>query len=341
MSAVLSMRSRDVAVSDHDSHDLVVGHSSGWADAIKRATLVAPTEATVLLQGESGTGKEVMARLIHTKSPRGNRPFVAINCAALPENLLESELFGYERGAFTGAQQTKPGQVEIAAGGVLFLDEVSEMSLAAQAKFLRFLQEREFQRLGGTRVVKTNVRIIAATNRDLQQAMERGAFRPDLYYRLQVFTIRLPPLRERQADILPLADAFLRDIGRAMGRPRVPLTPEATEALLSYTWPGNVRELRNALERAAIVCEDRAITAAQLSLAAPRRSPQFDQADVNLDALQRRTIARVLDQVRGNKSQAAKRLGLTRNQLYERLRKYNLEPPAGSIDDQAGLMPAV
>ena len=341
MSTVLSMRSRDVAVSDHDSHDLVVGHSSGWADAIKRATLVAPTEATVLLQGESGTGKEVMARLIHTRSPRGNRPFVAINCAALPENLLESELFGYERGAFTGAQQTKPGQVEIAAGGVLFLDEVSEMSLAAQAKFLRFLQEREFQRLGGTRVVKTNVRIIAATNRDLQQAMERGAFRPDLYYRLQVFTIQLPPLRERQADILPLAEAFLRDIGRAMRRPRVPLTPEATEALLSHTWPGNVRELRNALERAAIVCEDGAITAAQLSLAAPRRSPQFDQADVNLDALQRRTIARVLDQVRGNKSQAAKRLGLTRSQLYERLRKYHLEPPAGSFDDQAGLMPAV
>ena len=197
MSAVLSMRSRDVAVPDHDSKDLVFGHSAGWVDAIRRATLVAPTEATVLLQGESGTGKEVMARLIHARSPRGNRPFVAINCAALPENLLESELFGYERGAFTGAQQTKPGQVEIAAGGVLFLDEVSEMSLAAQAKLLRFLQEREFQRLGGTRVVKTNVRIIAATNRDLQEAIQRGSFRHDLYYRLQVFTIQLPPLRER------------------------------------------------------------------------------------------------------------------------------------------------
>jgi two-component system response regulator AtoC len=341
VSAILAMRSRDTAPSEDDSDGFVVGHSAGWADAIKRATLVAPTEATVLLQGESGTGKEVMARLIHTRSPRGNRPFVAINCAALPEHLLESELFGYERGAFTGAQQTKPGQVEIAAGGVLFLDEVSEMSLAAQAKFLRFLQEREFQRLGGTRVVKTNVRFIAATNRDLRQAMERGSFRPDLYYRLQVFTIQLPPLRERQADILPLADAFLRDIGRVMRRPRAPLTPEATEALLSHSWPGNVRELRNALERAAILCEDRAITAAQLSLAAPCRSPQFDQTDVNLDALQRRTIARVLDQVRGNKSQAAKRLGLTRSQLYERLRKYHLEPPAGSVADQTGFMPAV
>jgi transcriptional regulator with PAS, ATPase and Fis domain len=341
MSAVLSMRSRDVAVSDHDSHDLVVGHSAGWADAIKRATLVAPTEATVLLQGESGTGKEVMARLIHARSPRGNRPFVAINCAALPENLLESELFGYERGAFTGAQQSKPGQVEIAAGGVLFLDEVSEMSLAAQAKFLRFLQEREFQRLGGTRVVKTNVRIIAATNRDLQEAIQRGSFRHDLYYRLQVFTIQLPPLRERQADILPLAEAFLRDISRTMRRPPVGLTREATEALLSHAWPGNVRELRNALERAVIVCESGAITAAQLSLDGTRRSPQVVEGEVDLNALQRRTIARVLGQVRGNKSQAAKRLGITRNQLYFRLRKYSLDTPAASFENEAGLMPVV
>jgi transcriptional regulator with PAS, ATPase and Fis domain len=341
MSALLSMRSREVLLSEGDSADFVIGQSAGWADAMKRATLVAPTEATVLIQGESGTGKEVMARLIHAMSPRDKRPFVAINCAALPESLLESELFGYERGAFTGAQQTKPGQVEVAAGGVLFLDEVSEMSLAGQAKFLRFLQEREFQRLGGTRVLKTNVRIVAATNRDLQQAMARGSFRHDLYYRLQVFTIQLPPLRERQADIVPLAEAFLRDISRSMRRPLVALTQEATEALLSHTWPGNVRELHNALERAAIICEGGAITATQLSLAAPRRSPQFDEAEVNLDAIQRRTIARVLGQVRGNKSQAAKRLGLTRNQLYERLRKYNLEPPAGSSDDQAGLVPAV
>ena len=341
MSAVLSMRSRDVAVSDHDSNDLVVGHSAGWADAIKRATLVAATEATVLLQGESGTGKEVMARLIHARSPRGNRMFVAINCAALPENLLESELFGYERGAFSGAQQTKPGQVEIAAGGVLFLDEVSEMSLAAQAKLLRFLQEREFQRLGGTRVIKTNVRIVAATNRDLQQAIVGGSFRHDLYYRLQVFTIQLPPLRERRADILPLAEAFLRDIARAMRRPPLGLTPDATEALLSHPWPGNVRELRNALERAVIVCESGAITAAQLSLAVPRPSPRVEETEVDLHALQRRTIARVLGQVHGNKSLAAKRLGITRSQLYERLRKYNLEAPASSSDDNAGLVPAV
>jgi transcriptional regulator with PAS, ATPase and Fis domain len=335
------MRSRDVVLSKSDSADDVVGQSAGWADAMKSARLVAPTEATVLLQGESGTGKEVMARLIHAMSPREKRPFVAINCAALPEHLLESELFGYERGAFTGAQQTKPGQVEIAAGGVLFLDEVSEMSLAAQAKLLRFLQEREFQRLGGTRVVKTNVRIIAATNRDLQLAIARGSFRHDLYYRLQVFTIQLPPLRERQADILPLAEAFLRDIGPAMRRPPAGLTQGAREALLSYSWPGNVRELRNALERAAIVCEGGVITPAMLSLAAHIRSSSVDEAEVDLQVLQRRTITRVLGQVRGNKSQAARRLGITRNQLYFRLRKYNLETPAAPLDDEAGLMPAV
>src|SRR6266404_4199414 len=184
-----------------------IGSSPAWQGVLAAAVRVATTEATVFLQGESGTGKEVVARLIHQASPRKHGPFVAINCAALPEQLLESELFGYERGAFTGAQQSKPGQIELANAGVLFLDEVSEMSPSAQAKFLRVLQEREFQRLGGTRVVKTNVRIIAATNRDLQQAIERGSFRPDLYYRLQVFTIQLPPLRERQADILPLAEA--------------------------------------------------------------------------------------------------------------------------------------
>src|ERR1700726_553722 len=225
------MRSRDTTPSEQDSDGFVGGHSAGWADAIKRATLVAPTEATVLLQGESGTGKEVMARLIHATSPRGNRPFVAINCAALPENLLESELFGYERGAFTGAQQSKPGQVEIAAGGVLFLDEVSEMSLAAQAKLLRFLQEREFHRLGGTRIQKANVRVIAASNRDLRQAVEQGKFREDLFYRLHVFDIPLPPLRERITDVPLLADQFLEELSQAMGCSPACLAAEACDAL--------------------------------------------------------------------------------------------------------------
>ena len=181
-----------------------VGASDAWKDVMKRAALVAPTDATVLLTGESGTGKEVIARFVHRASMRRRGPFVAINCAALPEPLLESELFGYERGAFTGAQQAKPGQIELAAGGVLFLDEVSEMSLSAQAKFLRVLQEREFQRLGGTRSIKANIRVIAATNRNLRHAVERGTFRDDLYYRLQVFDITLPPLREQKRH--PLAE---------------------------------------------------------------------------------------------------------------------------------------
>jgi len=188
----------------------VVGESVEWRGVLRKATQVAPTDTTVLVTGESGTGKEVVARFIHAASPRKTGPFVALNCAALPEQLLESELFGYERGAFTGAQQAKPGQVELAAGGVLFLDEVSEMSLSAQAKFLRLLQEREFQRLGGTRLVKANIRVIAATNRDLRKAVERGDFREDLFYRLAVFDIQIPPLRERPSDIVPLAECFCR-----------------------------------------------------------------------------------------------------------------------------------
>ena len=233
----------------------VVGESAEWRDVLKKATQVAETDTTVLVSGESGTGKEVVARYIHRASARSRGPFVALNCAALPEQLLESELFGYERGAFTSAQQAKPGQIELAAGGVLFLDEVTEMSPAAQAKFLRVLQEREFQRLGGTRILKANIRVIAATNRDLRKAVERGDFREDLYYRLMVFDIAIPPLRERAADILPLSEALLQDIARSFARPPAGLTREARDALLRHHWPGNVRELRNALERAAILCE--------------------------------------------------------------------------------------
>jgi len=296
-------------------------------EELKKAAQVADTETTVLLGGESGTGKEVVARFIHRASARKGGPFVALNCAALPEQLLESELFGYERGAFTGAQQSKPGQIELAGGGVLFLDEVSEMSPSAQAKFLRVLQEREFQRLGGTRLLKANVRVIAATNRDLRKAVERGDFREDLYYRLQVFDIRIAPLRERRSDILPLGDAFLQEIGKSFGRPPAGLTRDAREALLQHEWPGNVRELRNALERAAILCEGGLISARHLSLQAPARP--LPSATTDLHTVERDTIVQVLRECRWNKSQAAKRLGLSRTQLYVRLRKYRLEhPPA-------------
>ena len=313
-------------------HVRVVGHSPEWIDTLKKATQVAETETTVLLTGESGTGKEVVARFIHRASARKGGPFIALNCAALPEQLLESELFGYERGAFTGAQQSKPGQIELAAGGVLFLDEVSEMSPSAQAKFLRVLQEREFSRLGGTRVLKANVRIIAATNRDLRKAMERGDFREDLFYRLQVFDIRLAPLRERRTDIVLLSDAFLQEIAKSFGRPPAGLTRDAREALLQHDWPGNVRELRNALERAAILCEGGLISAQHLSLYTPWRPAQAVEpvpaATTDLNVVERKTIEAVMRECRGNKSKAAKRLGLSRTQLYGRLRKYDLDQPA-------------
>ena len=290
------------------THLRVVGESVEWREVLRKATQVASTDTTVLVTGESGTGKEVVARFIHAASVRKSGPFVALNCAALPEQLLESELFGYERGAFTSAQQAKPGQVELASGGVLFLDEVSEMSLSAQAKFLRVLQEREFQRLGGTRLLKANIRVIAATNRDLRKAVERGDFREDLFYRLGVFDIQIPPLRERPSDIVPLSETFLQEIGRSFGRPAAGLTREARQALLQYQWPGNVRELRNVLERAAILCDGAPIDTTHLSLQSGAKALRNDTTD--LGALERTTIAKVLQECRGNKSKAARRLGV-------------------------------
>ncbi|MET1084357.1 MAG: sigma 54-interacting transcriptional regulator [Burkholderiales bacterium] len=303
----------------------VVGESAEWRGVLTKATQVAETDTTVLLTGESGTGKEIVARFIHRASARSGGPFVALNCAALPEQLLESELFGYERGAFTSAQQAKPGQIELAAGGVLFLDEVTEMSLSAQAKFLRVLQEREFQRLGATRILKANIRVIAATNRDLLKAVERGDFRQDLFYRLQVFDIRIPPLRERRADIPPLIEALLQDISKSLARPPAGLTRGAREALLRYDWTGNVRELRNALERAAILCQGGLIHPNHFALEAPGTLPGVVSTD--LRSVERETIAQVLRECRWNKARAARRLGLTRTQLYGRMRKFGLEEP--------------
>jgi transcriptional regulator with GAF, ATPase, and Fis domain len=323
----------------------IVGESTTWRQVLLQATRVAATDTTVLILGESGTGKEVVARFLHRASERNGGPFVALNCAALPEQLLEAELFGFERGAFTGAVQSKPGQLEQAAGGTMFLDEVGEMSLPAQAKFLRVLQEREFQRLGGTRVLRANARIVAATNRDLQKAMERSAFREDLYYRLNVFAIRLPPLRERRDDILPLADAFLAEIGRGLGRPPSGIARDARTKLVDYHWPGNVRELRNIIERAAILCDGGLITADHLALmpapppvatavAAPPRvtmpAPPPEPAAAlpassDLKSMERTLIEQALQAARFNKSKAAKALGLTRAQLYVRMRRYGLE----------------
>jgi transcriptional regulator with PAS, ATPase and Fis domain len=318
------VRSLSEELDSRSGYGRLIGASDAWKGVLRVATQVAATDTTVLLTGESGTGKEVAARFIHRASARSRGPFVAVNCAALPEPLLESELFGHERGAFTGAEQAKPGQIDMAAGGVLFLDEVGEMSVSAQAKFLRVLQEREFQRLGGTRTIKANVRVIAATNRELRQAMERGNFREDLYYRLQVFEIRLPPLRERPEDILPLSAAFLEDIGRSFGRPPAGMTKETKDALIAYRWRGNVRQLRNVLERAAILCDGGLIAPEHLSLDLDDR-PAVGASTTNVRVMERELIERVLAESAGNKSRAARRLGLTRKQLYVRLRQYELD----------------
>jgi transcriptional regulator with GAF, ATPase, and Fis domain len=339
----------------------VIGESATWRKVLTQATQVAATDTTVLLLGESGTGKEVVARFLHRASIRRDGPFVALNCAALPEQLLEAELFGYERGAFTGAMQSKPGQLEQASGGVLFLDEVGEMSLPAQAKFLRVLQEREFQRLGGTRILRTDARIVAATNRDLQKATTNGQFREDLFYRLNVFAIKLPALRDRREDILKLTQCFLDEFGRAFAHPPAGISREARQMLLAYHWPGNVRELRNILERAAILCDGGLITEEHLALpaapvaartvAADRDEPApfdfsqgrpepvegrapspvgdfpagaRDTAGGDLKSVERTMIERALQQARFNKSKAAKALGLTRHQLYIRMRRHGL-----------------
>jgi transcriptional regulator with GAF, ATPase, and Fis domain/anti-sigma regulatory factor (Ser/Thr protein kinase) len=311
----------------------VVGQSRAWRDVLAQAARVAQTETTVLLTGESGTGKEVVARFIHHASRRSQGPFVAINCAALPDQLLESELFGHERGAFTGAVAAKPGRIEQANGGVLFLDEVGEMALTVQAKLLRVLEEREFMRLGSTRLMKVDIRLIAATNRDLHGAMQRGEFREDLYYRLGVFEIALAPLRDRRDDILELAQEFLTEIGATVGRPATGIARDAKEQLLNYRWPGNVRELRNAIERAVILADGGDIRSEHLPMASARTAAPvtdlgavapFPSGGVNLEALERSLVVKALTQARHNKTRAAKLLGLTRAQLYSRIEKYRL-----------------
>jgi len=303
----------------------IAGSSRPWKEVLRSVSRVASSETTVLITGESGTGKEVISSLVHQGSPREGKPFVAINCAALPEQLLESELFGHEKGAFTGAVATKIGRIEQAAGGTLFLDEIAEMSPMVQAKFLRVLEEREFQRLGGTRTLKADVRVVAATNRDLTAAIERHAFREDLYYRLNVFAIHIPPLRQRPEDIMPLAESFLEELGRSMGRPAGGISRDAREWMLAYPWPGNVRELRNALERAAILCDGTLITTEHLSFAVI--APVTPPSKVDLQSVERRTIQQVLQATDWNKSKAATRLGLSRTQLYVRLRKHGLDRP--------------
>lgn len=331
----------ELAVLGRGTPRRMVGVSAAWRQAVAEAAQVAPTDTTVLLTGESGTGKEVLARFVHAASPRAAGPFMAINCAALPEPLLESELFGHERGAFTGATQSRAGLIERAAAGVLLLDEVGELSPGAQAKLLRVLQEREFLRLGATRATRADVRVIGATHRDLRTMVERGTFREDLFYRLHIFAISLPPLRERPDDVLPLAEALLEDIGRQLGRRPAGLSREAVPRLLAYPWPGNVRELRNVLERAAILAGGGLITSEQLALpgsglgvavqpdrvvAAPLAPPAvpLEPQGATLPDVERQMVERALVAARYNKSRAARSLGLTRAQFYVRLKRHGL-----------------
>ncbi len=295
--------------------------------ALRLATQVAPSDATVLILGESGTGKELIARAIHEGSPRRDGPFVKVDCTALPEGLLESELFGHEKGAFTDAAAEKPGRFELAHGGTLFLDEVGELPQSLQAKLLRVLQERAFERVGGTRTISVDVRILAATNRDLAKALKAGQFREDLYYRLNVVPVVIPPLRRRPEDILPLAAHFLQHFGVRYGKAIPGLSPEAAALLRRYAWPGNVRELEHVIERAVILWERGVLTPEELSvdLMAVAGDGMPDQELMTLEELEREYIRRVLRRVRGHKSRAARILGINRKTLLEKRKRYGID----------------
>ena len=294
-------------------------------DGLRR---VAPTNSTVLLIGESGTGKEVAARTLHAWSARAHGPFVAVNCAALPETLLESELFGHEKGAFTGATAARRGRIELADGGTFFLDEIGEMKPEVQAKLLRVLQDRRFERVGGTRTIEADVRWVAATNREPAELLASGGLREDLYHRLAVFPIRLPPLRERRGDILPLAENLLLRIGADVGRSHLTLDDDAKRRIQEAAWPGNVRELANALERAAILATGHRIRAADIQPAgdgALRNGlrPKLE-APHTLADLERNAIEEVLTATGGNRREAADRLGIGLRTLYDKLKRYRI-----------------
>ncbi|HEX5437275.1 MAG TPA: sigma-54 dependent transcriptional regulator [Gemmatimonadaceae bacterium] len=310
--------------------DVPVGGSQLWRDVLELAETVAPTDSTVLIQGESGTGKEVLARYIHQRSQRADADFLSINCGALPESLLESELFGHVKGSFTGAVKDKAGLFTAAARGTFFLDEIGETMASTQVKLLRVLQEREIIPVGATAAIPVDTRVIAATNRNLEEEINRGSFRSDLFYRLNVFAIHLPPLRDRRDDIPMLADAFLRRSAIKRGKDARRLTEAALDAMQRYRWPGNVRELENALERAIIVSDGDVIDADDL----PERITQREQelltgervaANPTLDAIERAYIMWVLQSEDGNKNRAADVLGINPSTLYRKLSRYGVD----------------
>jgi DNA-binding NtrC family response regulator len=308
--------------------DNIIGRSAAMQDIFATVARVAPTRATVLLAGESGVGKDLIARAIHFHSPRRDRPFVKINCTALPENLMESELFGYEKGAFTGAVTAKPGKFEQGDTGTIFLDEIGDVPPAIQVKLLRVLQERELERLGSNKTRHIDVRVLAATNVDLRVALENGTFREDLYYRLNVLPINIPPLRQRKEDIPYLAEHFARKVSREMGRDCV-VSEGAIAKLVGYDWPGNVRELENVIERSIVLCGRDRLEPDDIKLDANRSRPaqaeHFLPDNMSLDAYEQSIIQEALRRANGNKSQAARLLGITRNALRYRLSQIGLE----------------
>ena len=311
----------------------IIGRGEKMREILAAVERVAPTRTTVLLCGESGVGKDLIARAIHFHSPRARNPFVKINCTAIPENLMESELFGYEKGAFTGAAQAKPGKFEQADTGTVFLDEIGDVPPSIQVKLLRILQEREFERLGSNKTRSIDVRVIAATNVDLQRAIEEGAFREDLYYRLNVFPMTIPPLRERREDIPFLAEHFLQRFAAQQDRPPLTLSAAAQSKLVQYHWPGNVRELENVMERAVVLASGSEIQEEDIRLDhAPRRGSgaalngdSFLPEGVTLDQHEQHLIREALRRAGGNKSQAARLLGLSRNALRYRLAQMGIE----------------
>jgi Nif-specific regulatory protein len=308
----------------------MVGTSGPMRQLYEEMARVAGTSTTVLIRGESGTGKELIAQAIHYHSPRAQKPFIKVNCAALPETLIESELFGHERGAFTGAQGRKKGRFELANGGTLFLDEIGELSPAIQVKLLRVLQEREFERVGGTEPLRVDVRVIAATNRDLEKALATGGFREDLYYRLNVFPLFIPPLRERKADVLPLADHFAEKYAREHGKTIKRISTPAIDLMASYHWPGNVRELENTIERAVLMTDGEVIHGHHLPPTLQTAEATDTVVSASLDgavaAFERSLIEDALKSSRGNRAKAARLLRTTERVIGYKIRKYAIDP---------------
>jgi two-component system, NtrC family, response regulator len=300
----------------------ILGATPAMREIFRIIHRVARSDATVLVQGESGTGKELIARAIHRRSPRAEAPFVAINCGAIPETLLEAELFGHERGAFTGAHMQRKGRVELVAGGTLFLDEIGELSPMLQVKLLRFLQERTIERVGGRELIHVDTRVIAATNRDLKVELERGGFREDLYYRLSVVAIRVPPLRERGEDIVVLANAFLRRVGQEQRR-RLRFSSEALQAIMAYSWPGNIRELENRVSRAVIMARGGLITAEDLDLQAAAQDRTVSLREMRGEA-EREALVETLARHAGNISRAARELQISRPTLHGLLERHGV-----------------